>query len=192
VKWQQELTRATASERPITYEWVSATSRHVGTVVHEFLKRGAQADAAIIKPELLRLGVPAADEPAATKQVIRAVTNTLNSTRGQWILAKRADARAEFPIAGKIDNKFITATIDRVFRDDQGKLWIVDYKNSEHKGGSREAFLDEEKRRYRAQLENYGTLISRIENGPVWLGLYFPLLDAWREWQFAEEAAAAN
>ncbi len=192
VKWQQELTRATASERRITYEWVSSTSRHVGTVVHEFLKRGARPDAVIVKPELLRLGVPAADEPAATKQVIRAVTNTLKSTRGQWILATRANAQAEFPIAGRIENKFITATIDRVFRDDKEKLWIIDYKNSEHKGGNREAFLDEEKRRYSAQLENYGKLISRIEKGPIWLGLYFPLLDAWREWQFAEEAIAAN
>ena len=69
---------------------------------------------------------------------------------------------------------------------------MIDYKNSEHKGGNREALLDEEKRRYRAQLENYGKLISRIEKGPIWLGLYFPLLDAWREWQFAEEAIAAN
>lgn len=192
VKWQQELKRATASERRITYEWVSSTSRHVGTVVHEFLKRGAPTDAAIVKAELLRLGVPTTDEPEATKQAIRAVTNTLKSTRGQWILAKHADSQAEVPIAGRIEGKFITAIIDRVFRDDEGRLWIVDYKNSEHKGGNREAFLDEEKRRYSAQLQNYGTLISRIERGPIWLGLYFPLLDAWREWQFTEETVAAN
>ena len=119
-------------------------------------------------------------------------TNTLNSARGQWILAKRAEAHSEFPIAGRIEKRFMTATIDRVFRDEQGKLWIIDYKNSEHKGGNRNAFLDEEKRRYNLQLQNYGTLMSRIAKGPIWLGLYFPLLDAWREWEFVEQVVAAH
>ena len=65
------LTRATASERKVTYEWVSSTSRHVGTVVHEFLKRGIPPDAVVVKAELLRLGVPPDDELRATEQVFR-------------------------------------------------------------------------------------------------------------------------
>ncbi len=39
------------------------------------------------------------------------------------------------------------------------------------------------------QLENYATLMSRLEEGPISLGLYFPLLNSWREWEFAEETA---
>jgi hypothetical protein len=31
--------------------------------------------------------------------------------------------------------------------------------------------------------------MSRIADGPIWLGLYFPLLDGWREWRFEEEVA---
>ncbi len=46
VRWQPELHRATASARPITYEWVSDTSRHAGTVIHGFLKRIATDSAA--------------------------------------------------------------------------------------------------------------------------------------------------
>ena len=49
-------------------------------------------------------------------------------------------------------------------------------------------FLNEEQRRYSTQLENYGTLVARLARGPVWLGLYFPLLDGWREWQLREAA----
>jgi ATP-dependent exoDNAse (exonuclease V) beta subunit len=76
-----------------------------------------------------------------------------------------------------------------MFRDEEGRLWIIDYKTGEHTGGNRETFLNEEQRRYRDQLENYATLMSRLEKGPISLGLYFPLLDGWREWEFAQEAA---
>ena len=95
------------------------------------------------------------------------------------------------PVSGRVQDKFITATVDRVFRDEQGRFWIVDFKNSDHKGSKREEFLDEEKRRYLAQLENYAVLLSRLNSGPIMLGLYFPLLDAWREWSFAAGVVAS-
>lgn len=78
-----------------------------------------------------------------------------------------------------------------MFRDEEDRLWIIDFKTSAHEGGRLEWFLNEEQRRYRPQLENYATLISRLAKGPIWLGLYFPLLDGWREWQFEEESVLA-
>jgi ATP-dependent exoDNAse (exonuclease V) beta subunit len=84
----------------------------------------------------------------------------------------------------------VTGTVDRAFRDASGRMWIIDYKTSEHSGGSLDAFLDEEVRRYRTQLENYALLMSRVMQGPFHLGLYFPLLNAWREWEFVQEIAA--
>jgi ATP-dependent exoDNAse (exonuclease V) beta subunit len=78
----------------------------------------------------------------------------------------------------------ISGTIDRIFRDEDGRLWIVDFKTSEHEGGHIETFLSEEQRRYSIQLESYAAVVARLERGPIWLGLYFPLLDAWREWAF--------
>ncbi len=200
VFWRPELQRATASARKISYEWVSGTSRHVGTVVHELLKRVAEAGSGawtperitalnpVIKPELLRLGVARSEEPQASAQVIRALTNVLASERGRWILDAHSEARSEWPIAGRIQDKLISGTIDRMFRDEQGRLWIIDFKTSEHEGGRLEAFLNEEQRRYRAQLDSYGTLMSRLVAGPIWLGLYFPLLDGWREWELEKEA----
>jgi ATP-dependent exoDNAse (exonuclease V) beta subunit len=204
VRWQPGLQRATASARKLTYEWVSDTSRHVGTVVHELLKRASQAGAAawntdrinatsvVVRSELLRLGVSAAEVPKAEAQVLRALTNTLHSQRGQWILKGHSEARSESPLAGRIQDRLISGTIDRMFRDEQGRLWIIDYKTSEHQGSRLEKFLNEEQRRYRPQLESYALLMSRLVEGPISLGLYFPLLDAWREWEFVEEQAVTG
>jgi hypothetical protein len=202
VAWQPAFERAPASARRITFEWVGDASRHAGTVVHELLKRIAmdgldhwteariEATRPLIRAELLRLGVPATEEPQASNQVVRALANTLNSTRGRWLLTRHAEARSEYAVSGKVEDKLIAATVDRVFRDEDGRFWIVDFKNSDHKGGKEEEFLLEEQRRYTPQLENYATLLRRLTTGPIMLGLYFPLLDAWREWSFAAEVAA--
>ena len=49
-------------------------------------------------------------------------------------------------------------------------------------GGGVEQFLDREVERYRPQLQRYARLASRLGQEPVRLGLYFPLMGAWREW----------
>jgi ATP-dependent exoDNAse (exonuclease V) beta subunit len=194
VEWGPSYVRAVASSRDRTYEWVSDTARHVGTVTHEILKRiSATAKAAefegLIKTELRRLGVPEAEETGAAERVLRAIKTTLASDRGRWILGDHPNSHREWPIGGRIGDQLVSGTVDRLFRDEEGRLWIIDFKTSEHQGGKLERFLDEEQRRYHEQLENYATLLWRIEAGPIHLGLYFPLLDAWREWAFAESSA---
>jgi ATP-dependent exoDNAse (exonuclease V) beta subunit len=69
--------------------------------------------------------------------------------------------------------------IDRVFEDDVGDTWIVDYKTSTHEGGDLEAFLMKEQERYHDQLEGYVAALGKPE---ARRGLYFPLLKGWREW----------
>ena len=203
VRWEPQLRRATASARQITYEWVSGTGRHVGTVVHEILKLVSQTGPdewdsrriagmeGTIRSELLRLGVLDSDISAAADKVVQAVTAACHSERGRWIFAGHGEARSEWPIAGTIGDQLISGTIDRMFRDGEGKLWIIDFKTSEHEGANLERFLKEEGRRYREQLENYAALVSRLAEGPIWLGLYFPLLDAWLEWEFVEAYVTA-
>jgi ATP-dependent exoDNAse (exonuclease V) beta subunit len=195
VQWKPELQRGVASTRKVTYEWVSDTSRHVGTVVHELLKRASGGNSPVfasekIEAELLRLGVARVEVTQAAARVEKAVNGTLNSKRGRWILQTHTQARSEWAVSGRIQDKLIHGTIDRTFRDEEGRLWIIDFKTSAHAGGRVNDFLNEEQRRYQVQLENYATLLSRIESGPIRLGLYFPLLDGWREWQFAELAMA--
>jgi ATP-dependent exoDNAse (exonuclease V) beta subunit len=72
--------------------------------------------------------------------------------------------------------------IDRTFVDRDGVRWIVDWKTSTHEGGDRDAFLDNELQRYRGQLERYARVMRLVDpDRPQRVGLYFPLLDAWRE-----------
>jgi ATP-dependent exoDNAse (exonuclease V) beta subunit len=66
--------------------------------------------------------------------------------------------------------------MDRVFRDADGTLWIVDYKTSRHEGADVEAFLDRERERYAPQLKSYAEAIADSRQG-----LYFPILRGWRQ-----------
>jgi ATP-dependent exoDNAse (exonuclease V) beta subunit len=75
--------------------------------------------------------------------------------------------------------------IDRTFVDEHGVRWIVDYKTSAHEGADLEAFLDEEARRYRAQMEDYADAFVKAGAAQIRLGLYFPLLKGWREWVYS-------
>ena len=194
------MRRAVASQRQVSYHWVSDTSRHAGTVVHELLKRVAAdgldkwSEARVLSlrdfvgSELLRLGVPGNEEPAAAKQVLRAVANTIGSKRGRWILSPHKQARSEWAVSGRVNESLVSGTVDRAFSDD-GVYWIIDFKNSDHTGTSLEKFLANEKERYQPQLEQYAAVISRLVDAPISLGLYFPLLDEWLGWQFVEQPA---
>lgn len=204
VQWQPKLKRETASAQTITYEWASDTRRHVGTVVHELLKRIAREGASAWNPErltgilptiqseLLRLGVARSEMPDASAQVVRALKNTIQSERGRWILQSHTEAHSEWPLAGKFGDTLVSGIIDRILRDENGSLWIVDFKTSEHEGGGLQAFLDNEQARYRPQLDTYAALLSRLNQAPIRLGLYFPLHDGWREWAFEKKAAPAH
>jgi ATP-dependent exoDNAse (exonuclease V) beta subunit len=198
------MRRAVASRRQVSYHWVSDTSRHVGTIVHELLKRvaGDGLDKwtesrvlslrSFVGSELLRLGVPGNEEPVAAKQVLRAVANTIVSQRGRWILSSHSEARSEWAVSGRVNQELVSGTVDRAFLDEAGRYWIIDFKNSDHTGTGREKFLANEQERYRPQLEQYAAVISQLVKAPISLGLYFPLLDEWLDWQFAEVAVASS
>ena len=67
-----------------------------------------------------------------------------------------------------------------VHRQD-GTRWVIDFKTSRHEGGGLETFLKQEMDRYRPQLETYVALARGMGTAPVRAGLYFPLLDVFRE-----------
>ena len=80
-----------------------------------------------------------------------------------------------------IDGAVQGIRIDRTFVDAAGVRWIVDWKTSAHEGGDAGAFLDNELERYRGQLERYAHAMKLMEpDRELKVGLYFPLLDAWR------------
>jgi len=104
----------------------------------------------------------------------------MEMTDDSWHLVKSTPK-----VTGFVGGELVRAVIDRSFVDDNGVRWIVDYKTSRHEGAGLEAFLDSEQERYRPQLERYASLVRKLGSEPVRVGLYFPLLGAWREWSAA-------
>ena len=63
---------------------------------------------------------------------------------------------------------------EQAFKDIDDILW---------KDDGVDTFLDQQQERYREQLEKYGALMELHDDRPMKLGLYFPLLQGWREWE---------
>ncbi|HUO80870.1 MAG TPA: UvrD-helicase domain-containing protein [Steroidobacteraceae bacterium] len=188
------LADAARPEGPSAFEfdWVTTAARHVGTVVHEELERAASRGLALAaagrdaawRRRLTELGVGGAQLGEAVARVRRALEATAADPRGAWLFdPSHAVAASELELSAERGGRIGAARIDRTFVDREGVRWIVDYKTSVHEGTDREAFLDQERLRYAAQLERYAELIAAREPGrPIRLGLYFPLLGGWREW----------
>ncbi len=195
--WQQSSGLVVAEEELLEFDWASETARHVGTVVHEVLNQistlpaddpgRCNAEAFLPRCEnlLLQLGVGHADVKTATAKVITAIKNIIDDSRGQWIMdLSQQDARSEYALTGRLDDGLKHIVIDRTFIDKEGVRWIIDYKTGGHSGTGVNEFLDREKERYRQQLETYAQIVRLMDARPIRLGLYFPLLQAWREWSY--------
>ncbi len=114
VQWTPRFQTSAASARTVTYEWVSDTGRHVGTVVHDALRRiaadgleawsGARVRSLepLFRTELARLGVSEGEQPAAVQRVLRALVNTIESERGRWILGSHVRAWSEWAFGGVV------------------------------------------------------------------------------------------
>ncbi len=171
-----------------SFEWVGETLRHIGTVVHAFLQRMAGQTAALadipdlayIRKAVAHAGVVSSEIETAAARVHRAIGRAASDSRCQWILGSHEDARSEYAITGFIDGEIVRGQVDRTFVEN-GVRWIIDFKTSTHEGGNLSLFLDEQERRYRDQMERYARILAPL-GYPVRVGLYFPLLNEWREW----------
>ena len=76
--------------------------------------------------------------------------------------------------------------MDRIFTDKKKVNWVVDFKTGYHRGKDLENFLQEEIKRHRPQLNFYGQIMSELRDGPLMLGIYFPLYDFWHQWPHSE------
>jgi hypothetical protein len=181
---------STREEAPV-FDWVGETARRVGSLVHAELQFMSDTqDPAAIRSRgahyrrwLALNGVPPERLQEATERVIGALIAVGQDARGRWILKRgyRDDLR-EHAVSGHSGGAIVRAVFDRSFIDEQGIRWVIDYKTSRHSGGGLEAFLEREVERYRPQLERYALLARRLGPEPVRVGLYFPLMRAWREW----------
>jgi ATP-dependent exoDNAse (exonuclease V) beta subunit len=179
----------------LEFDWAGEAARHVGTVVHRYLQRMAEEGlqewnservrslSAAFHAALRHYGVTRELLPEAAAKVEQALCNVLADERGRWILQDHREHRSEYALTAITEGGVKNVIIDRTFVDGDGIRWIIDYKTGGHEGGSLEEFLDREQERYRGQLEGYAGIFGKKEQRPLRLGLYFPLLCGWREWE---------
>ncbi len=197
VVWQAGAALPVPEGSPeVEFDWASETIRHVGSVVHRTLqlvgREGMarwplpriQALAPGFRLALARQGVPEAKLDQAMQRVHEALRHTLSDAKGAWLFdPQHTEAKSEYALTFIEHGKPVTSIMDRSFVDANGIRWIIDYKTSTHEGGGLDAFLDREQERYRGQLERYAVVLGKLDARPIRLGLYFPLLGGWREWE---------
>jgi len=199
----------TRDEWPV-FDWAGETARHIGSLVHAELQRlrlagdagGAGegdrdgdpdgervaatdpgARAARYQRWLALRGVPRERLAEAAARVDAALKAVQQDPRGRWILDERHRGSVrEYAVSGPWRGEIIHVVFDRSFIDAAGVRWVIDYKTSRHLGGGLEDFLDREQERYRPQMGRYAALARHLGPEPVRVGLYFPLMRAWREW----------
>ena len=175
--------------RQPTFEWASELQRRVGTVVHRMLQQlwapeGLNFNRDNLRAAMRQEGLDGRKLDEALSRAVSALTNTVRDDRGRWILSLHQEDQREYALSTVVQGRVRRYVLDRTFVAG-GTRWIIDYKTGTHAGGSPEIFLDNEQERYRAQLESYAGAIRSIDSRPIRLGLYFPMLQGWREWPFA-------
>lgn len=147
----------------------------VGTLYHEAMQRiagegiDAWADAGASKrgsmaAGLRRRGMPEPQVEPAVSRVIDLLARTLASERGRWLVSPKPWSRSEFPLAGLRDGRWISAVIDRCFEDDDGILWVIDYKtrSQDLEPERQEAYVAAGTERYRSQVQSYVELMAAL------------------------------
>jgi len=189
------VARDQSSVEPVEFEWASAWTKHVGSVVHRWLQQIAiegvehwdaqrvEAAEAGLRRALRRVGVGQENLGTAVRRVIDALCGALADSRGRWLLEQHAQAETEYSLTttGADLVSFHHNIIDRTFVCDEGSRWIIDYKTGIHQGGNVESFLRSEADRYRPQLARYRDAFLNLEDRPVRTALYFPLLQIFHE-----------
>ena len=181
---------AEGSIRP-EFDWAGEIAKAVGQTVHDEFQRIAEGAAMPKRAIQSRLAGSDACANSASTTLIdrraradRARHEGRRGKRSRHAAARSgsAEGQSELSLTAVIDGVLQSLRIDRTFVDGEGVRWIVDWKTSSHEGGDREAFLDNELARYRGQLERYARVMKVFDpDRPFRVGLYFPLLDAWRE-----------
>lgn len=193
VAWQGSREKGKLRD-DVEFSWAGETARVTGVIVHRWLQiiaRSAMKDwypariealHSVFRRQLQAWGVRDDETGPAVGKVIAALVYSVTDARGQWLLGPQQEAENELRLTAMVAGICTSLAIDRTFRDADGCYWVIDYKTSSHSGAGADAFLDREQQRYRAQLDRYAAVMRMTGRHAVKCGLYFPLLQGWREW----------
>ncbi len=129
--------------------------------------------------------LPASLWSSGKQQIIEAVENTLSDSRGRWILSHdKQSSHTELQLMSVSSNTVRNNVLDRILTDDEGTIWIIDYKTSTPgETERRERFIEREEAIYKPQLTAYKALLSAKLGGnqPIRTALYFTHYPYWHE-----------
>lgn len=176
------------------------TPKLTGTLVHQVLQQishfgtdwwitqSTHNKSAYLKLHLLRLGAAKNNLEVIIQHIHQMIDNTLQDPRGRWILHQHREAQAEYRLTVRIDSIPKQFIIDRTFVDENNIRWIIDYKTAiQASQNDLKTFLLAEQGKYQQQMWYYFKAIREIDSRPIRMGLYFPALPAWHEWDFEKE-----
>ncbi len=179
------------------FQLLNNNPKYIGIVIHQILQQiclqgtswwesqSLEKKMYYCKMHLTQLGMQSAHLTMAIDTVFIAIQNTLRDLRGQWIMKPHQDAQSELQLTAMIENQIKSLVVDRTFVDESNRRWIIDYKTAAPVDGEDlNKFLNTEQAKYVTQLIHYAKAIREIDQRPIQLGLYFPLVPAFREWQF--------
>ncbi len=173
------------------FESSAIMRRMVGTLLHRAFKYLAEnpqhrCASSLCERFLARwpmhlqtLGLEAHQLQTALDLLTQGLTQTLKCQRGLWILQPHEAAANEFALHTYVNNQHRALIMDRTFVEN-AERWIIDYKTSLPTGNI-EAFLQQDVPTHIAQLQYYAQVMQKIDKRPIRLGLYYPLISAWRE-----------
>jgi ATP-dependent exoDNAse (exonuclease V) beta subunit len=187
-------------ELEINYDWSTEVATAVGTVMHEWLQynqtRIHQVEAddhlrARWRADLRALGVSAARLSYAVERLSSALQNMQNDRDIDFLFADYPEQNNELALGTKEGGSVKYYRIDRTFVDQTNTRWIVDYKTTSTRALDIDQFVDQQiEERHRAQIERYGALMSQIDQRPIKLAIYFPMLGKLRSWDYNAPIAA--
>ena len=129
-------------------------------------------------------GARGAPARGASERVMAALIAVQRDPRGRWIL-QRAAARRRARIRRVGASGTARSCVRSSIEPSSTRGYPLGHRLQDqpaYAAARREEFLDREVERYRPQLERYALLARKLGPEPVRVGLYFPLMSAWREW----------
>ena len=182
-----------ASTEPI-YEWAQERTRVIGIAVHRLLEHASlqdldawqhSIDQRLIHQLLIAEGVATGLVDECNTDICQILQSLHADPTARWLFdPTHQQLKTEWALTGVDQGLIRHLIIDRSFVDGDGTRWIIDFKTSAHQGGGLATFLSQQQERYRPQLERYARLVQALEpDKPIRLGLYFPALGEWLDWQ---------
>jgi len=146
-------------------------------------RRGLEllSESAVIKEKRLLL----------LQQVMNIIRAVLNDSTGAWLLKTHTDAKTHYTIAWKKGHQVAQARIDRLFIDETGTRWIINYvlEQPTKEQGLAE-FLEVQREQHQSSLMACARLFANATQ-PIKLCLYFPLITHGLVWNYSVKTATA-